>query len=128
MELKMTPWTEDTPPTEEELHEFLTGQELNVFRWVSPPHGVFDGHTHGYHKILYVVTGSVKFEFPTRTKPSPCGRATGWICPPGCATAPWWATSAPSAWKRTSTKPISGLRPIPPDVSRLCPASLRPTI
>jgi quercetin dioxygenase-like cupin family protein len=68
MELKMTPWTEDTPPTEEELHEFLTGQELHVFRWVSPPQGVFDGHTHGYHKILYVVTGSIKFEFPTKHK------------------------------------------------------------
>lgn len=68
MELKVTPWTEDTPPTEEELQTFLEGQELTVHRWSAPAEGTLEGHTHGYHKILFVISGSVKFEFPTRHK------------------------------------------------------------
>jgi quercetin dioxygenase-like cupin family protein len=68
MELKVTPWTEDTPPTVEELETYFEGQELRAQTWSSPAQGVIDGHTHGYHKILYVVSGSIKFEFPTRHK------------------------------------------------------------
>lgn len=68
MELKITPWNEDTPATEEELRDYLVGQELKVHTWSSPPQSSFDAHTHGYHKVLFVVTGSIKFEFPTRHK------------------------------------------------------------
>ena len=66
MELKVTSWEQEEPPTEEDLKGELDEQELRVFNWSSPPEDVFVGHTHGYHKILYVVDGSIKFEFPTR--------------------------------------------------------------
>jgi quercetin dioxygenase-like cupin family protein len=66
MELKVTPWSGETPPTEEELRQILTAQELNVYRWSDGPNSVYPGHTHGYHKILYVVDGSIKFDLPTR--------------------------------------------------------------
>jgi quercetin dioxygenase-like cupin family protein len=66
MELKVTSWTSEDSPTEEILKEQFEEQELNVFRWSGPPDGKFDGHTHGYHKILCVIDGSIKFEFPTR--------------------------------------------------------------
>jgi len=66
MELKVTTWDREEPPTEEDLKAELDEQELRIFNWSSPPEGVFAGHTHGYHKILYVVDGSIKFEFPTR--------------------------------------------------------------
>ncbi len=68
MELKVTPWTEDTPPTQEELETYLEGQDLVPYVWSSPAQSVFDGHTHGYHKILFVVKGSIKFDLPTRHK------------------------------------------------------------
>lgn len=68
MELKITPWPEETPPAEEELREFLAHQEMKVYRWSSEPEDVLSGHTHGYHKILYVVEGSIKFDFPVRHK------------------------------------------------------------
>jgi quercetin dioxygenase-like cupin family protein len=68
MELKVTPWNEETEITEEELRNRLADQELKVYRWSSPPDNVFAGHTHGYHKIVYVIKGSIKFEFPTRHK------------------------------------------------------------
>ncbi len=66
MELKVTPWSGDAPPTEEELRTRLTAQELNVYRWSNGPGDVYPGHTHGYHKVLYVVAGSIKFDLPTR--------------------------------------------------------------
>lgn len=68
MELKVTPWTADTPPTEEELRAGMVEQELTVFHWTGESQGTIDGHTHGYHKMLAVVSGSIKFEFPTRHK------------------------------------------------------------
>ena len=66
MELKVTPWDKEEPPTEETLAEQLSEQELRLYHWSSPPDGVFAGHTHGYHKVLFVIDGSIKFEFPTR--------------------------------------------------------------
>ena len=66
MELKAIPWIKETPPTEESLRESLEEQDLRIFRWSSRPDGIFAGHTHGYHKIIYVIDGSIKFEFPTR--------------------------------------------------------------
>lgn len=68
MELNVTPWTDTEPPTEELLREKMVEQELTVFHWSGQPEGVIDGHTHGYHKMLAVVSGSIKFEFPTRHK------------------------------------------------------------
>jgi quercetin dioxygenase-like cupin family protein len=66
MELQVTPWANETPPTEEELRALLVAQELNVYRWSNGPDDVYSGHTHGYHKILYVIQGSIKFDLPTR--------------------------------------------------------------
>ena len=68
MELKVIPWTSETPPTEEELREDLVEQQLKVFHWANEPDDVYAGHTHGYHKIIYVVKGSINFDFPTRQK------------------------------------------------------------
>ncbi|RMF01308.1 MAG: cupin [Chloroflexi bacterium] len=68
MELNVTPWTDAEPPTEEVLREKMVEQELTVAHWSGQPQGVIEGHTHGYHKILAVVSGSIKFEFPTRHK------------------------------------------------------------
>ena len=66
MELKVTPWDKEDPPTEEDLVSELDEQELRIFHWSSPPEGLFAGHTHGYHKIIFVIDGSIKFDFPTR--------------------------------------------------------------
>ena len=68
MELKIIPWTADTPPTEEQLREELAEQQLKVYHWSNDPGDVYVGHTHGYHKVIYVVRGSINFDFPTRHK------------------------------------------------------------
>jgi quercetin dioxygenase-like cupin family protein len=68
MELKVTPWTQAEPPTEETLQDVLTKQELRVYRWSNRPDDVYASHTHGYHKIIYVVEGAIKFDCPTHHK------------------------------------------------------------
>jgi quercetin dioxygenase-like cupin family protein len=68
MELKVTPWSGPTPPEEEELQNQLAKQDLKVYHWSSAPEAVFFSHTHGYHKILYIISGSIKFDFPSRHK------------------------------------------------------------
>jgi quercetin dioxygenase-like cupin family protein len=67
MEFKIVPWHKETPPTEEELRALLEEEEqLKVYRWTNAPEDVYASHTHGYHKVLYVVQGSIRFDLPTR--------------------------------------------------------------
>ncbi len=66
MELKIVTWTDPTPPTEEQLKEILLEEQLKIYHWSNDPNEAYPGHTHGYHKIIYVVNGSINFEFPTR--------------------------------------------------------------
>ena len=68
MELNHTPWAQSEPPVEAELRESLESQELRVYRWSNQPEDVYLGHTHGYHKVLYVIEGSIKFDCPTQHK------------------------------------------------------------
>jgi mannose-6-phosphate isomerase-like protein (cupin superfamily) len=68
MELKVTPWSQPIPPTEEELQTSLAKQDLKVYRWSNQPEEIYGGHTHGYHKVLYVVEGSIKIDCPTHHK------------------------------------------------------------
>jgi quercetin dioxygenase-like cupin family protein len=66
MELKVTPWRSETPPTEEELRASLEAQQLKVYHWSNAPEDVYTSHTHGYHKVVCVVKGSIKFDLPTQ--------------------------------------------------------------
>jgi quercetin dioxygenase-like cupin family protein len=68
MELKITSWTKATPPIEMELRNLLEDQDLRVYRWSNAPDDVYPAHTHGYHKILYVVDGSIRFDLPTHNE------------------------------------------------------------
>jgi quercetin dioxygenase-like cupin family protein len=66
MEFKITPWHKETPPIEEELRADLEEQQLKVYRWSNAPEDVYTSHTHGYHKVLCVVKGNIRFDLPTR--------------------------------------------------------------
>jgi len=66
MELKVTPWIQEELPIEADIIGELEEQDLKVYHWSSLPDSVFAGHTHGYHKVLYVLEGNIKFEFPAR--------------------------------------------------------------
>jgi len=67
MELKVTPFIGETLPTEEDIRADLEEeQQLRVYRWSNSPDDVYASHTHGYHKIIHVLKGTIRFELPTR--------------------------------------------------------------
>lgn len=59
MELKLTRWSNPTPPTQAELQAIYRQEGLAPYAWSNGPHDVYPAHTHGYHKVLYVVSGSI---------------------------------------------------------------------
>jgi len=62
MNLKITPWTDHTPPTESTLREKLTREGLDFYAWSNGPYDIYAPHTHSYDKVIYVVRGSITFQ------------------------------------------------------------------
>jgi quercetin dioxygenase-like cupin family protein len=65
MELKVTPWLGTGAVSEVTAKELLEEQSLKVYRWSKPSGDIHTGHTHSYHKVLYVIKGSIRFDLPT---------------------------------------------------------------
>ena len=63
-EISIRPWSEEEPPTEGEIRRILGGEGLQPYRWSNGPGDVYSAHTHAYHKVIYVVKGSITFGFP----------------------------------------------------------------
>ena len=57
-------WSHNTPPSESALRELLAQEGLTPYRWENKPHDVYAPHAHPYHKVIYVVTGSIRFGLP----------------------------------------------------------------
>jgi quercetin dioxygenase-like cupin family protein len=64
MDLKITPWNKPAPPTESELLEIYRQEGLSPYAWSNSPGDVYSAHTHSYHKVLYVVRGSITWLLP----------------------------------------------------------------
>jgi len=62
--LKFTPWPKPEPPTETTLRQILTTEGLDSYRWGNGPHDVYPPHQHNYHKVIYVVRGTITFGLP----------------------------------------------------------------
>ena len=58
----VTRWDASEPPTEAELLATLAAEGLTAYRWSNGPGDRYAAHTHPYHKVLYVVEGSITFE------------------------------------------------------------------
>lgn len=65
-EPRITRWPEDTPPTEDALHQRYAAEGMTPYAWSNGPGDVYAAHTHGYHKVLYVVRGTITFGLPDR--------------------------------------------------------------
>jgi quercetin dioxygenase-like cupin family protein len=57
-------WTGKQAPTETEIRRVLTDEGLQPYRWSNAPEDVYSPHTHAFHKVLYVVRGSITFGLP----------------------------------------------------------------
>ena len=62
--VRVTHWSENEPPTREELWQRMVAEGLSPYCWSNGPHDVYAEHTHGYDKVIYVVRGSITFGLP----------------------------------------------------------------
>jgi len=63
-------WPYSHPPTEKELWDLLASENLQPYRWSNNPGDYYDAHEHNYHKVIYVVAGSITFGFPVVDDPT----------------------------------------------------------
>lgn len=63
-------WDKPEPPTEAELIDLFRAEGLEPYPWSNGPGDVYPVHTHPYHKVLYVVRGSITFRFPGGQPPA----------------------------------------------------------
>ena len=57
-------WGRAEPPTEREMRGILSTEGLAPYAWGNPPGDRYEPHRHAFVKVLYCVSGSIKFELP----------------------------------------------------------------
>ena len=63
-EVLVQKWTEDKSPDEAAIRQILAKEGLNPYTWSNGPGDVYSTHAHPYHKVIYVVSGSITFGLP----------------------------------------------------------------
>ncbi|UCD41470.1 MAG: cupin domain-containing protein [Chloroflexota bacterium] len=59
-------WAGEAPPSEAEIDLLLREQGLSAYRWSNGPGDTYGRHSHPFHKVIYVVQGSITFILPDR--------------------------------------------------------------
>lgn len=57
-------WEGKNQPTERAILKVLAEEGLKPYSWSNGPHDVYGVHDHSYHKVIYVVEGSIAFTLP----------------------------------------------------------------
>lgn len=57
-------WQGDSPPDESEVRRLLGEQGLAGYRWSNAPGDVYSAHSHPFHKVIFVLQGSITFILP----------------------------------------------------------------
>ena len=57
-------WTDEQLPDETVLRSILADEDLHPYVWSNGPGDVYGAHSHPYHKVIYVVRGSITFGLP----------------------------------------------------------------
>ncbi|PID85404.1 MAG: cupin [Chloroflexi bacterium] len=63
-------WPHAHKPTEQELRDLMLQENLEPYTWSNHPLDVYAAHTYDYHKVVYVVEGSIIFGFPIEAEPT----------------------------------------------------------
>lgn len=61
-------WSRQESPTETTIQHLLNEEGLRPYRWSNGPGDVYGAHSHAYHKVIYVVQGSITFGLPDEGK------------------------------------------------------------
>jgi uncharacterized protein YjlB len=51
-------------PAESDIRRAMAQEGLDPYRWSNGPGDVYGAHHHGFHKVIYVVRGSITFGLP----------------------------------------------------------------
>jgi quercetin dioxygenase-like cupin family protein len=62
--IQVRTWSTAEPPTEAAIRRILAAEELRPYAWSNGPGDVYSAHDHSYHKVIYVVEGSITFALP----------------------------------------------------------------
>lgn len=68
--IQIKKWNAAQPPTEAALWAEMEGEGLRPYRWENDAGDVYAAHDHAYHKVIYVVSGSIVFGFPIDGAPT----------------------------------------------------------
>jgi quercetin dioxygenase-like cupin family protein len=68
MELSVKRWDKPAPPTEHELRDIYRREGLEPYTWSNGPGDSYAAHSHSYHKVIYVVRGSITWLLPERNE------------------------------------------------------------
>ncbi len=63
-------WSRQHIPTEVELKQILVAEGFDPMIWSGAAGDIFAEHVHNYHKIIFVVAGSITFGFPIDGEPT----------------------------------------------------------
>lgn len=67
-DLHVSHWEAANPPTEALLLEIMRQQNLSPSVLTNNPNDTYFAHKHNYHKVVYVVRGTVTFHLPVLKK------------------------------------------------------------
>ena len=56
---------------------------LKPYRWSNNPGDFYEAHAHDYHKVIYVVSGSITMGFPVEGEPTTLYAGDRLDLPPG---------------------------------------------
>lgn len=66
--VRISVWEGSDQPTERELRQCFAEEGLQPYTWSNAPGDVYPAHDHSYHKVIYVVKGSITFGLPEQRK------------------------------------------------------------
>ena len=62
--MRVVKWPHPEPPGEDQVRRILAAEGITAYRWSNAPGDVYAAHTHAYHKVIYVIQGSITFGLP----------------------------------------------------------------
>jgi quercetin dioxygenase-like cupin family protein len=61
-------WPADRIPEESAIRKILSGEGLSPHQWSNGSGDVYAAHVHPYHKVIYVLQGSIIFGLPDKNE------------------------------------------------------------
>lgn len=61
---QVQPWPQNQPLDPVAVQDRMKAEGLPCYRWSNGPGDVYPAHDHAYHKVIYVVRGSITFGLP----------------------------------------------------------------